>query len=250
MGCPPSAIPSILNEGAYERFMIGDRTRQASWRASHPRRVMAGAEKESAKGYRPIIYVSRKKACSYGYPWVFGEEAGELLTADGSCPCRAILQGLRLTQDREGHPTSRWELHKKGNSQIATPREYVAWQWVHYYGVRLAFRPYRACCFSEAAFSPLPVAMCWDEKEWIRRLRKAERQVFPSDLCEGIGGGRVARLAPRRREPVMSGESQEAANQRQAERESVARQNDLDAGLPPPVAVSYTHQTQPTKRIV
>ena len=53
---------------------------------------------------------------------------------------------------------------------------------------------------------PLQVEMEWDEREWIRRLRRAERVVAASDIPQ-LKPMQPTRLAPKRNEPPQAKEA-------------------------------------------
>ena len=103
---------------------------------------------------------------------------------------------------------------------MAVQPDYVLWRWAHVYGAVAAYRPYRATTFSEAAFEAIPVAMKWPRKEWVRRLRTAERMIYQADIeiadNQGPGFGAPQALAPLRREPPRAGETWEQAVARTA----------------------------------
>jgi len=136
-----------------------------------------------------------------------------------------VVQGKLVLKDAEGLPTILWELKKKSNDQVAFDPFWYCMQTIHYYGVKNAYRPFRATGFSEyTCLQKTTTGWCsvlgdlgWKDKEYVRRLRQAERMLCASDLKVGEYTSNLpVRLAPKRMEPQRKGETREEADFRAA----------------------------------
>jgi len=216
IGIAPSAIPRILKFGLRGFLRPGDRERQ----------LTHNGDVEPV----PVAYGSRLKRCAAGYPWqmhIKQERAGELFLADGTKPLVSLLQCKLVLKDADDAPTILWEKKVGNNDQVAFDPWYCCIQTIHYYAVAKAFRPFRATGFSEYAilqhtnlgWCSLRDELQWNEHEYIRRLRRAERQICTADILLGDYRAVVpSRLAPMRTEPRRRNETREAADERGAER--------------------------------
>ena len=129
-----------------------------------------------------LVYVSESKQTASGYPYLLPSgipskgNRGEVISIDGTPPLRAVLEGKILVKDERGRSAVLWDKppQRGANGQKAVQARHVLWQKVHFYALKLAYRPDRAVMFSEAAYLSFPQRLNWNDIEFAPRLRQAQ----------------------------------------------------------------------------
>ena len=171
---------------------------------------------------------------------------GQLDCADGSGPRTCVVQWAWVKTDpHTGESTLLWSRDSGTNEQVYTSPFYLVARWVHLYGCASAYRPYTATTFSESCPRSFRHWMQWTDREYRRRLFRAEALRVPSDI-NYILPKPVQRLGARRIPPARneacqrSGEPLEDARLREIA-EGIQQdgfETDSEVDQPPPDAAS------------